>query len=252
MDAKETSFFTAVLIISVILGIILTYFVISIIRHHRRSLKLYRKSIFTEINTLEKERRRIAADLHDEIGPVLSALKLKIASFDLTDHDDIQEAKKTTGQIDDIIQRMREVSFDLMPNTLVRKGFIMALREFIEYCNKGNHSMKIFFLAGDDLVLEEKQSINLYRIAQEVIHNALKHSKASELRLEIRKEKKNIVFASSDNGIGFNYGNSLSESKGMGLGTLLSRTEIMGGKMYIESKRDKGTTYIFDIPIHND
>jgi signal transduction histidine kinase len=252
MDPKEAGFYNAVLIVSGILGVIITYFIISIIRQQRRSVQLYRQSILTEITTLEKERSRIASDLHDEVGPVLTAVKYKVASFDLTDEDDKAESEKTLKQIDEIIQRMREVSFNLMPTVLVRQGFAAALHQFIEYCNKGNASLKINFQSEEAVPLTEQQSINLYRIGQEIIHNAIKHSGATELRLELRKQKGLIVFASSDNGVGFNYDSRYAESTGYGLRNLLSRAELMEGKMFVESKKDKGTTYIFEIPISND
>ena len=89
MDAKETSFYTAVLIVSIILGIIIGYFIVSIIRQQRRNIALYRQSVLAEITAMEKERARIAADLHDELGPMLSAIKLKINSFELSDSDDV-------------------------------------------------------------------------------------------------------------------------------------------------------------------
>jgi len=252
MDAKEKSFYTAVLIISIVLGIIIIYFIISIIRQQRRSLQLYRKSILTEITTLEKERSRIASDLHDEVGPVLSAIKFRVGSFELQDAEDHIEAEKTLNQIDGLIQRMREISFNLMPATLIRKGLVVALREFIEYCSRHDDSLKIFFRYEELLTLNEEQSVNLYRIAQEVIHNAIKHSRATQLKLELRRDKNKIVFATSDNGIGFNYDNKLSETSGYGLRNLLNRTEIMGGQMFIESKKGKGTTYIFEIPVNDD
>src|SRR4051812_32031607 len=117
MDAKETSFYTAVLIVSIVLGVIITYFIIAIIRQHRRSLNLYKKSIYTEITTLEKERTRMAADLHDEVGPVLSAVKLRLNSLDISNPEDQGEVQKTNEQIDRLLSRMREISFDLMPNS---------------------------------------------------------------------------------------------------------------------------------------
>src|SRR5215208_686884 len=138
MDAKEANFYTAVLIICSVLGVIITYFIISISRQHRRSLKLYKQSIQTEIKTLEKERTRMAADLHDEVGPVLSAVKLKLNSLDIHSSSDEIEVQKTNEQIDNLLKRMREISFDLMPNSLIRKGLPMAAGEFIEYCGKNN------------------------------------------------------------------------------------------------------------------
>ena len=88
MDAKETSFYTAILIVCAVVGVIIIYFIVSIIRQQRRSVRLYKQSLLTEITTLEKERSRMASDLHDEVGPMLSAIKLRIAGLDINEEDE--------------------------------------------------------------------------------------------------------------------------------------------------------------------
>lgn len=248
MDAQETSIYTAVLITSLVLGIIITYFVISIIRQQRRTVDLYKKSIYTEINTLEKERSRMAADLHDEVGPVLSAVKLRINSLDIHNEVDEEEIQKTNEQIDTLLRRMREISFDLMPSSLLRKGLPAALNEFIDYC--GKTSVLTIKFRHTDLELRQTQAINLYRIVQEIIHNTIKHAEATELLIELRTEKDMAVLSTKDDGKGFNYEVRSKEATGLGLQNLLRRTEIIGGKMYIESKKGKGTTYIFEVPLN--
>ncbi len=247
MDEKETGLYTAVLIVSFIVGIIITYFFISIIRQHRRNLELYKQSIFTEINTLERERSRMAADLHDEVGPVLSAVKLRLSSLEIPDPEDQLELSKTNEQIDNLLRRMREISFDLMPNSLLRKGLPAAVQEFIEYCSK-NTALHISF-RHEDVFLNQQQSINLYRIIQEIIHNTIKHAGASELLMEMKKEKSHLILTVRENGVGFDFISKSDEAKGLGLRNLLSRIEIIGGQMFFESKKGKGTSYIFELPI---
>jgi signal transduction histidine kinase len=249
MDEREKSFYTAILIVCAVVGVIITYFIISIIRQQRRTVRLYKQSLLTEINTLEKERSRMASDLHDEVGPLLSAVKLRIGSLDVSEADE-EDVEKTNQQIDNLIKRMREISFDLMPTSLIRKGFTAALSEFIEYCSKSSE-LKINFQFAD-IRLSQSQAINMYRIIQEIIHNTIKHAEASELLIELRQEEENVVLATRDNGKGFNYDEKTNEAKGQGLRNLFSRTEIIGGKMFFESKKEKGTTYIFEIPIAKD
>jgi signal transduction histidine kinase len=251
MDAQTTTIYIAVLIVSIVLGIIITYFIVSIIRQQRRSLQLYKQSLLTEITTLERERTRIAADLHDEIGPVLSAVKLKLNSLDISNEEDEEEVKKTNEQIDGLLRRMREISFDLMPTSLTRKGVIAAIKEFIDYCGRSS-SLQIKFHCEGNLGLNQQQEINIYRIVQEIIHNTIKHSGAQQLLIELRQEKNRVVLATRDNGVGFNYDDRSREASGQGLRNLLSRTEIMGGKMYVDSIKGKETTFIFEIPITND
>jgi len=248
MDAKEASFYSAILIISIIVGIIIIYFVVSIIRQQRKNLQLHRQSVLTEITTLEKERSRIAADLHDDVGPVLSNLKYRVGSLHWNTDEDKKQMQKTNEQIDELIQRIREISFDLMPVMLKERGLVATIKKFIETYNKED-KIQMEIIALQPVRLSEHQSIHLYRIAQEIIHNALRHSKASHLVIMLKQEKQNILLSGSDDGIGFNYKAKISDASGMGLRNLLSRTELLGGKMFIESKKNKGTEYIFEIPL---
>jgi signal transduction histidine kinase len=247
MNANEARFYTAILIVCAVVGVIIVYFIVSIIRQQRRTVRLYKQSLLTEITTLEKERSRMASDLHDEVGPLLSAIKLRIGSLDVHSEEDEQEVNKTEKQIDNVIGRMREISFDLMPTSLTRKGFAAALNEFIEFCSKSS-PLKISFQFSD-IELTQPQAINLYRIVQEIIHNTMKHAEAPELIIELRQEKDKIILATKDNGKGFNYDEKSNEARGLGLQNLLRRSEILSGKMFFESKKGKGTTYIFEIPI---
>ena len=248
MDAKETSFYTAVLIVSIILGVIIVYFIASIIRQQRRNIALYRQSVLAEITAMEKERARIAADLHDELGPMLSAIKLKINSFELTDEDDLVQVEKTNSHIDGLIKRMREISYDLIPNTLIRKGLVMALKEFIDYINRDN-VFSIDFVADEPLNISEQKAIHLYRISQEIINNTIKHSKGNTLKIQLKQTNGILLLSTSDNGIGFDQYAASKGNGGIGLRNILSRTEIIGGQMFVESQKNKGTKYTFEIPV---
>lgn len=250
MDAQETSFYNAILIVCAVLGIIIIYFIVSIIRQQRRTLRLYKQSLLTEITTLERERSRMASDLHDEVGPLLAAIKLRIGSLDIHNETDEEEVTKTNKQIDNLLKRMREIYFDLMPTSLTRKGLSAALGEFIDYCSK-NSLLKIHFRF-TSVDLSHAQAINLYRMVQEIIHNTIKHAEASELWIELRGEKNMIILSTKDNGKGFSYDEKTKEASGLGLQNLLRRTEIISGKMYFESRKDQGTTYTFEIPIAYD
>lgn len=189
----------------------------------------------------------MAHDLHDELGPVLSAVKMKINSFDLTDKEDKIQVEKTNQHLDDVLRRIREISFNLMPNSLLRKGLAPAVKEFVEYLN--NNTKTTFSFKAENLKLEEQTAVNIYRIIQEIVHNTIKYADATTLKMELKKSKNNIVLLIKDNGIGFDYKKESDENIGFGLKSLLRRTEIMNGKMYIESAIGKGTEYTFEIPL---
>ena len=249
MGPQETNIFNAIIITAAVLGVIISYFIISIIRQQRRNLELHRLNILAEVTTLEKERTRIAADLHDELGPLLSAIKFKINSVDTVDEEDQYQLEKASTHIDDLITRLREIAGNLMPSALLRKGLVTALHEFFN--NIARSSLDIIFNAAPMPELAQEKSINLYRIVQEVTHNTIKHAKATQLIVDLSVKNNTIVLMTSDNGIGFDYAGKTKENSGLGLRNLKSRAEIMGGTVSIKSKPLKGTSYLFEIPVND-
>jgi two-component system NarL family sensor kinase len=248
MDAHETSLFAAVLITSIVLAAILIYFIVTIVRHQHQNKRLYQSKILAEITTLEKERARIASDLHDELGPILSSVKFKINSLDLHSVEDQKILEKSNNNIDDIIRRMREISNDLLPNTLMRKGLIAAMEESIDDLKRTDElAIRFTYQSIPEIVTE--RSINIYRILQEIVHNTIKHANATELRIELKILKEQLVILTQDNGKGFDYLLQSKNNHGLGLRNLLSRTDVMGGSMYIDSRPGKGTHYTFEIPL---
>ena len=248
MGTTQTTIYDYILIASIILGIILVYFFISIISQQRINMSLRRRNTLQEISGLEKERARIAADLHDEMGPLLSAVKMKINSFDLQDPRERVELEKTNGHIDDIIRRMREISFDLMPGTLLKKGLVKALTEYALFIEK-ERNLKVHFTHRVESVLEQDKSVNLYRIVQEVVHNSVRHSGASEITIDLTTREDKLILYLSDNGCGFDHKQALTAGKGIGLRSIINRAQIAGGRSSVASLPGKGASYLFEIPI---
>lgn len=248
MDAQETRIFTAVLITAIVLGIIITYFIVSLLRHQRKNLELYKLSITAEITQIEKERARIAYDLHDEIGPSLAAIKMMINSFDLANEDDKVQVTKTNHHLDEMLKRIREISFGLMPTSLLRKGVTTTIQELVNNLNTTS-AIKFYFECDKNLEINEQWSINIYRIVQEIVHNTIKHSQATTLDIKLKALKDKLVLRLADNGVGFDYKKETTENIGFGLKSLLRRTEVTGGQMYLDSEIGKGTNYTFEIPL---
>jgi len=250
MDTQETKIYIAALIAAGVLAIILVYFIVTIIRQQRKTQKLHRDKIEAEIQTLENERARIASDLHDDLGPILSAIKFKINAVDIISDEDKKILHKASLHTDEAINRIREIAYDLMPNTLIRKGLTHAVEELIQKAERFI-KMKILFAHSDIPELSPMMVVNFYRIIQEIIHNAVKHSGAKELNIEVKFiSGKKIFLIAADNGIGFNYEKVNSENPGLGLRNIASRTEIMHGDVTIESIPDKGVKYIIEIPLN--
>jgi signal transduction histidine kinase len=246
MDAKETTLYTTILITSITIGTIFVYFIISMIRQQRRSLALYKRAIEAEIRTLESERTRMAADLHDELGPVLAAIKFQIASLGVSEEDEIT-VEKMNGHIDGLVERMRSISNDLMPVILVRKGICPAIEDLV-YRLQPSLNFTISFSHHTVPEIPSVQGIHLYRIVTEIIHNTSKHAHASKLVISLVTDGNCIRLYSEDNGSGFDYQHISRRSLGHGLGNLLSRADLLGGQLFVESVIGKGTIFHLEIP----
>jgi signal transduction histidine kinase len=243
----ETEMYKVVLISAIIVTLIIGFFIISIMREHKKVLKWQHARIAAEINTLENERKRIADDLHDELGPLLSAIKLQINHLEPSDETETAVLEKSSEQIDGIIQRFREISYDLLPNTLVRQGFIKATEEFINKL-KPLHPLDITFKYCDFTMIPQ-QEINLYRILQEIIHNTVKHSRAASLTISIQKNNRTLLLKTKDDGIGFNYTEKKQMATGLGLLSIHSRVDLLGGQLLVTSQPGKGTIFEIEMPL---
>ncbi len=248
MDTAEKTYYNSFLIVLIVVSVVLLYFIITIIRYHRRSLRLSKERIQAEIDTLENERRRIASDLHDELGPLLSAVKLQINNLETTDPEDVVLIEKSSQHIDSIIKKLREISNDLMPNTLLRKGLKTAIEEFID-SNQQAYKLPVRFICDQQLQLDQNKEINLYRMVQEILHNTIKHAKATMLIIKISVQDNHLFLMTADNGTGFDYAAKIRDNLGLGLRNLQSRTEVMGGEISCSSEPGKGTTYTIEIPL---
>lgn len=229
-----------------VLAFILGYFIYSLVRQHRIVTRWQQERIKAEIATMEAERKRIATNLHDEIGPKLSAIKLHMAQIEPPDDLDKSLMEKSSQQIDEVIQYFRDVSFELLPNTLVRYGIAAATDELIERLPAGQ--LTIHFKA-DEMVLKKEDEINLFRIIQELIHNTIKHAKASVMEIMITHVPPNMVLQTNDDGIGFLYTEKMKTANGLGLLSIQSRVEILKGRMTVDTQPGKGTQYTIEIPL---
>lgn len=241
MDSEEARIYSAILISAAVLACIFIYFFISIVRQQHRLVKLQKQNNTAEITAMEKERSRIAADLHDEIAPYLTAVKIKVSDFEMKDVASKRHVEKT---IDIVLERLREISFDLMPAVLLRKGLYSGIRELIFHINKSNN-IDIALVADETDQIPKEKAVHLFRVVHEVLHNAIKHSKATEILIVFERKEHLFLMKIADNGLGFNYNEKLNESSGLGLRSIQSRISMMGGKTFVHTGRGKGLSYVF-------
>ena len=248
MDTNETKIYIAALIAAGVLAVLLIYFIITMIRQQRKTQRLHLEKIQAEILAQEKERKKIASDLHDDLGPLLSAIKFKINSIDVESDEDISLIEQVSRHIDDTLDRVRKISFDLLPNTLTRKGLVQTVEEFISKVDK-LVQLKIHFVHSDLKGLTDEMNINFYRIILEIINNTIKHSRAERLKIEIIRTDEKIILLSADDGIGFQNVLDDGAHQGLGLRNIQSRTEIMRGVLKIDTRPGSGVKFNIEIPL---
>lgn len=249
MHTNEARIYFTILITATIIGIILFFFLVTIIRQHKRRVKQYDDRLRLEVELLEAERGRIASDLHDDIGPFLSVIKMNLHLLDTKDKNDLIIIGKTSSHIDHTSQRLREISNNIMPYTLQKKGLLTAIAELIELLSTANQLKFDFKNSVKELSISKGNEIHIYRLMQEVLNNVIKHANASLVVIRLFTEKKMLCIDISDDGCGFNEKEVVDAKKGLGMQNILRRTGILKGKVYLETDLGKGTKYFFRIPL---
>jgi len=190
--------------------------------------------------TQESERKRLAEDLHDSVGQVLSAIKLNLHRLDkVIESDNPKSLLSDTRMLtDECIQEIRNIIHNVLPPVLTDFGLVDALQALCERL-ESNTDIKITFTK--ELPSERFPSeieVTLYRIAQELFGNAVKHSGATAIQLHLARENGALMMSFSDNGVGFDPENV---KHGFGLKNLESRAQFINGKIHTYTKPHSGT-----------
>jgi signal transduction histidine kinase len=193
----------------------------------------------------EKERARLSREMHDGLGPLLTALKMMVQQLPIS-----WDAKdKIKNLLDETIAEVRRMTYNLMPQALVDFGVGEALANLAKMSAKASGiSIKYINSINKDSRLPDIVNIGLYRIAQEALNNALKHSGATEIRMSLTGFDDRISFYFNDNGTGFD---ALAKYSGSGLLNIKERCRILHGIMNLTSD-ENGTTLEIEIPLKND
>lgn len=185
----------------------------------------------------EKERRRLAADLHDGLGGSLAGLKLKLSSLEVQKNSQ-QEIEAISQELDHLVADLRSMASNLMPVALESRGLEPALADL---CAKFNSNrMKVLFQAFDlNREFSQELQLHIYRIVQELLGNALKHAEATQVMVQCSYNSGQIIVTVEDDGKGFNL--SEVEGKGVGLSALKNRVGLLGGHLEFNSSPGNGT-----------
>ncbi|GLR16417.1 tetratricopeptide repeat-containing sensor histidine kinase [Portibacter lacus] len=196
----------------------------------------------------ESERSRIAHDLHDSIGGLLTSAKIHfgILQKDIDEPEQMNIGKKVESLLDEASTEVRRITHKMSPRGLELNGLQSAISDIVNEIQ--SPELKVDYEWNGHLIsLDEQREIMVYRIIQEALNNILKHAHATEILIQINvfEERVNIVI--QDNGIGFRI-EEVNGSEGLGLDGIRSRVEFLDGSLNIDSQIDQGTSINIEFP----
>lgn len=200
----------------------------------------------------EQERSRLAKDLHDGLGGMLSGIKYSLSNFKehLTmTHENAQTFERSIDMLDSSIKEMRRVAHNMMPEMLVKYGLNMALKEFCGEINRsGVVQVNFQSLGMEQFAIDQTSSVTIYRIVQELVNNAIKHSSATNILVQVHRIQTEhlLTITVEDDGIGFDKA-ILDTAKGIGWSNIKNRVDFLHGSIDVHSELNKGTSILVEI-----
>ena len=203
------------------------------------------------IEAEEVERQRIARDLHDGVGQMMSAAKMNLSAFESEIKFNSEEQKQSfetiIGLVDESCKEVRHVSHNMMPNVLLKKSLAFALQDFIDKIDKKALRVHLYSEGLDERFDSNTETV-LYRVIQECVNNVIKHSGATSLDISVIRDKDGISATIEDNGNGFDT--SAKDTKnGIGLKNIHTRVEYLNGTVEFDSAAGKGTAITLHVPV---
>lgn len=207
-----------------------------------KELEFQEKANAMTIETQEEERQRIAQELHDDIGQQLTAIKMGWNNY-LREHQQEEGALELQKNLNDLAEDVRTLSHRMMPKALVQLGLQAAMADLV---NKQQHNGITAHFEYYNLKdrYDGRIEKTLYRIAQEALHNIVKHAKATEINVQLYGQEAFITMMIEDNGEGF----VAEKTVGKGLFNMENRAKLMRGEVNIESRPGQGTVVFVKVP----
>jgi signal transduction histidine kinase len=202
------------------------------------------------VQVQDNERKRIASDLHDSLGSLLSSVRLRFnglqQDFATKVPDKSARYNDTLTLLDEAIAELRLVSHRMVPVSLGRFGLKSALQTFVDQINASEQLDADFQILGYEDRIAEEIEVAVYRICQELVQNVIKHASASSMRIQIIRHEDSLNIIVEDNGRGMKKEEIVF---GLGFNTLQSKVDLFKGTFTIETQPGKGTMILVDLPL---
>ncbi len=222
----------------------------------RRVDDLMQKQEVENVNAMlkgqDEERKRIAQELHDRIGSILSTVKLHFTNVEegitLLKEQQNKSYTEAVGLLDEAVDEVRRISHDLYEGSLAKFGFKTALLQLIAAIEKANVVHVTFMDNGVERDTYKEFEQDLYRITQELLSNSLKYAQAKEITLQLNLKQGIVEYMYEDDGVGFNP-QRIQTSTGIGYKNIAARVAKMGGTWHLDAQPNHGMTLIIELPI---
>lgn len=211
----------------------------------------YQKDLLeASIKVQENERKRVATDLHDGIGSLLSAIRLYVVQFSKTRDTGIslELIQETTEMVDAAIDQARKMAHNLLPTTLERFGAVQAIEDLCKRIQSMS-SLTINFEYENVPELVDEQNLAIYRIIQELLSNTLKHAAATSVNIIFKRSPSHFSISYIDNGNNFELSTEYKQVQGLGLKSIVSRAQLLSAEFSIQPTPTKGFSMDLKIPL---
>jgi two-component system, NarL family, sensor kinase len=197
----------------------------------------------------EKERKRLAGDLHDGLGGMLARVKINLSKLATHNHEPTMtpDLNKVIDQLDNSVNELRRIARNMMPESLVSLGLEAALNDMCTSLTSDTTHVNFQAFDISHAIAKDTQS-TIYRIVQELLTNAIRHARASQIVVQCSQNGETFFIAVEDNGIGFDA-KAIQLKNGIGLANVKSRVDYLGGKMDIASALGEGTTINIELNV---
>ncbi|MGZ8538539.1 MAG: ATP-binding protein, partial [Flavisolibacter sp.] len=199
----------------------------------------------------EEERTRLAKDLHDGLGGMLSGVKFSLMNMKsnlIINHENVIMFERSLDMLDSSIQELRRVAHNMMPEALTKFGLDEALKDYCDNINNAQIVQVKYQSFGMENRMDTNTEIIVYRIVQELFANIFKHAKATEVLVQLLREGDRLAITVEDNGKGFDI-RDLEKSKGSGWANIHSRVDYLKGKLDLHSEEGKGTSVNIELHV---
>ncbi len=252
MGSEEASVYYALLIAGFMFFLVFVSFVVSIFKNRKKSLATYQKNTERDLKIIEREKKRIAADIHDGIGANVSAIKLLVDELLMSGQADGALKSKIALTIQRMSLSVKEVSGNMVPYALQREGLINALTELTKALFPGSVIKITTQFEFHETMVGEERAMHIYRIVHELLNNIVKHSKATAVHLSLLEQNRTLILHIKDNGVGFNQEKIKKSTQGLGLINISTRVILLKGNIYLNTSPGKGTEWIIELPLAYD